>query len=132
MNDSNIAPLRGRGKVYAVQEVLRRDDSSGQLVPAYDITPALEYGLLEFLMPGGRMMLSTAPVVASMRTKLKDFCDEDFILPIGDPAAICAASMIAASMNNGRVRVLRWDKFVQRYIPILVDINNGGVHGTAA
>lgn len=121
-------------KVYLVQEVFRRDETTGQLVPALDLSDAARYGAMEVLLQPGRVALSTAPMMARLRTMLRDFCDEDYLLPTGDTVAIAAASMVAASFNRGRVKVLSWDRgpIIDRqtmkrgpgqYIPIQLSLN---------
>lgn len=110
-------------KVYLVQEVFRRDETTGQLVPSLDLSDAARYGAMEVLLQPGRVALSTAPMMARLRTMLRDFCDEDYLLPTGDTAAIAAASMVAASFNRGRVKVLSWDRQSRQYIPIQLSLN---------
>ena len=110
-------------KVYIVQEVMRRDKETGQLVPALDLSDAARYGALEILLQPGRVALSTAPMMSRLRSALRDFCDDDYLLPTGDTAAIAAASVVAGSMNRGRVKVLSWDRVSRQYIPIQLSLN---------
>ena len=58
-----------------------------------------------------------------MQRKLEKFCDDDYLLFIGDPTAIAILSAVAAARNNGRYKCLKWDKYERRYIPIQVDLN---------
>jgi len=108
-------------RVYVVQEPLRRG-RDGQLERYIDLTPAAAYGELVQLLPPGRLMLAPAPTVARIRSGLSSFSDEDYLLPVGDQAAIAAASAVAAAHNNGRFKVLKWDRDARRYIVIQVDI----------
>lgn len=110
-------------KVYIVQEVLRRSEATGAMVPALDLSDAARYGALEVLLQPGRVALSTAPMLHRLRNALRDFCDEDYLLPTGDTAAIVAASVVAGSMNRGRVKVLSWDRQSRQYIPIQLSLN---------
>ena len=84
------------GKVYVVQEVKGRNILSAQ-----------EFGDLKLLLPeGAQVVLSSAPTVRKLKQRLKDFCDEDYLLLIGDPAAIGIACSI--------------------YYPIEIDVYNKG------
>jgi hypothetical protein len=43
---------------------------------------------------------------------------------MGDPVAIAIASMIAAEVNNGRVKFLKWDRENSCYYSVEVDLYN--------
>ena len=102
--------------VYVVQEVKGRN-----------ILSAKEFGELKLLLPeGSQIVLSAAPTVRKLRAKLKDFCDEDYLLLIGDPAAIGIACSIASDVNRGRYKCLKWDKIESTYYPIEIDLYNKG------
>lgn len=109
--------------VYVVQQPVRKDLKSGQLVPSMDLTPALEYGELVSLLAPGQVALLPAQMLGALRHGLKDFTDDDYLLPVGDPVAIAAASIVAAEFNRGRVKVLRWDGRARAYmvIPLYID-----------
>ena len=62
--------------VYVIQEVAGRN-----------VLSAEKYGKLELLLPeGSQLVLSTGPTVRRLNKKLKDFCDDDYLLLIGDPS----------------------------------------------
>lgn len=107
--------------VFVPQEVLYKN-SLGALVPKFQTHKAEEYGRLEVLLPYGKVMLSPQPMISRLRRALKDFSDDDYILPTGDPAAIAAATSIAADMNRGRVKLLRWDGGARRYIELKMNL----------
>lgn len=99
-------------KVYVVQEV-----------PGRNITNAFDFGEVDVLIsPGVHVVLSPGPVAKQMRAKLAGFTDADYIVPIGDPAAIAMAASIAAMYNNGRYKLLKWDRQSERYYPVSIDI----------
>ena len=86
--------------VYVVQEVSGRN-----------IVSARQYGDFEVLLPSNtNIMLSAAPSVRRMKKILQDYKDEDYLLLIGDPAAIGVACSIAALYNRGRYKILKWDR----------------------
>jgi hypothetical protein len=92
-----------------------------------DITSAMDYGTLDVLLPpGAQVAFSPAPTVRRLRRKLRTFNDNDFLLLIGDPAAIGIACSIAAEYNNGRFKLLKWSKKENRYFPISVDLHEKG------
>ena len=112
------------GTVFIPQEPKRKDDGTGAMVPLYDLTPALKFGTLKVLLPHGPVMLSTKPMVDHMRTEMDEFCDEDYILAVGDPAAIISAGMVASQANKGRVKLLWYDRQQRAYIPLQFDLFN--------
>ena len=84
---------------------------------------AEKFGNLKVLLPDNRnIILSAGPVAHKLRKELKDFCDEDYLLLIGDPAIIAVAGAIAAENNNGRFRVLKWDRNEAQYYDIEIDL----------
>ena len=93
--------------VYVVQEVAGKN-----------ILSAEKYGDLELLLPeGSQLVLSTAPTVRRLKTKLKDFSDDDYLLLMGDPAAIGICCAVAAAINR-KYNVLKWDRQEMTYYPV--------------
>jgi hypothetical protein len=109
--------------VYLPKEPLRRDPVSKQLIASHDITPAMQYGEIKILLPYSPLMFSTEPMMDALHEGLKTFSDSDYIVAIGDPAVIAAAIMVASHINQGRVRLLRWDRLASRYLPLHYDVN---------
>lgn len=108
-------------KVFVVQEAVRRDKATGEYVPV-DISPAAEYGDLEVLFPNSRALFTPQPHIEAARNKLRNFCDDDYLLPIGDMINIMVAGALAAEFNRGRMKVLRWDERIGRYIPLVLNL----------
>jgi hypothetical protein len=99
--------------VYVVQENRK-----------HDLVPAMSFGELRSLLPEDEgIVLSTAPVIRRLRVGLKKFSDEDYLLLSGDPIAIGLATAIAADVNNGRVRLLKWHKREQHYFVVNADLH---------
>lgn len=111
--------------VYVVQNTLRRRVDS--LVPCKDLSPAAAFGELRVLYEAHR-----AAGAAGLPTKnagkfysdmvdrlwdagLRDYTQDDYLLPIGDPAAIAAAGALAALAGNGKFRMLCWDNRYNEY-----------------
>lgn len=93
-----------------------RKNPQGELIPAFDLTPATAYGELITLLPRGPgVMLNANVVTAQLRNKLKDFSDDDFILPVGSMSAVLLVGMVVAEFNRGRAKALTWNRNAQAY-----------------
>ena len=102
-------------KVFVVQETFK-----------HNLLPAQKFGELTFLLPPGtQIMFSPGPLVTKMERHLRAFTNEDMILLIGDPAAMGVACALAAKHNNGKFKLLKWDKREMTYYTIHVDLNKG-------
>lgn len=98
--------------VYITQEVRGRD-----------LSDALSFGELDVLIPAkDQIALSAAPTVRRMLRKLSKFTDKDYLVLSGDPVCIGIACAIAATSNNGKFQVLKWDRLDQIYYPIQVNL----------
>ena len=109
------------GTVFIVQEPVRRNKDTQAWEHWADFTPASAYGKLEVLLPPQNEMivgLNPGPIIKVLKGKLRNFCDLDYIVPAGDPVASCAAAMVAAFANRGRVKILRWDNKTRQYIAV--------------
>lgn len=101
------------GTVWVVQEV-----------PGKNILPAQQWGMLDVLIPANsQVVLDSGPTVEVIRRKLREFGDKDYLIAIGDPAVIGIACAVAAARNNGRFRLLKWDRQEARYYPVTVSVN---------
>tara|TARA_R100000900_G_scaffold145174_1_gene130383 strand:+ start:1096 stop:1410 length:315 start_codon:yes stop_codon:yes gene_type:complete len=100
--------------VYVVQEV------SG-----FNILPATRFGDIKILLPSGQVAFSSGPTVNRIKSNLRKYTFEDYLLMIGDPAAIAIAAAYASELTNGKFQLLKWDRQEKQYIPITVDISGG-------
>lgn len=101
------------GKVFIIQES-----------PGKNLTGAFFYGTPDVIFsPNDQLALSPGPVVFELRRKLQRFGEDDYLLLIGDPAIIGLACAVAAEVNRGRFKLLKWDKQEQRYFPIQVNLH---------
>lgn len=116
--------MQKRGKCFIIQEPMKRDFSSRQMVPLMDFRKVLEYGDPVVCLPIGRMSLSPGPTVDILKTKLRNFCDDDYLVAVGDPSAIMMAGAIASEFNMGRFKMLKWDKESKQYIKVEVNLFN--------
>jgi hypothetical protein len=98
--------------VYITQEIRGRD-----------LSDALEFGDLEILIPAkDQVALSSMPTVRRIERLLANFTNDDYLVLAGDPVCIGIACAIAALNNNGRYKVLKWDRLDEKYYPIEVDL----------
>lgn len=89
----------------------------------HDLTPATKYGQLVTLLRQAKdQTFAPQPVLRFLKNELKGFSDSDFLLLVGDPVAMALAVNVAAQMNNGRVKLLKWSKRHEGYFPIEVDL----------
>ena len=97
--------------VYVLQEMGR------------NVRSAEKFGDLKVCLPDNRqMILSSGPLTFKLKQELKDFNDNDYLLLIGDPAIIAVAGAIASENNNGRFKVLKWDRNEMKYYDIEIDL----------
>jgi hypothetical protein len=98
--------------VYITQEVRGRD-----------LSDALEFGDLDILIPAkDQVSLSAIPTLRRMERKLVKFTSDDYLMLSGDPVCIGIACALAAVANNGRFKLLKWDRLEERYYPLEVDL----------
>lgn len=104
--------------VYVVQDPMRMN-----------IISAVKYGEIKILLQkGSQITFSAGAVTNQLKKALSNFNDDDYLLLIGDPAAIGLAVAVAAHWNQGRVKMLKWDRKEHVYYPVSININqkNGG------
>lgn len=110
------------GKVYVVQEPHKRE--KGLPVPTMDISPAMVYGELVTILPplAKISMLTPGPLIHAMKQKMQDFSDDDYLLALGDPSAIAVAAIVASRQNNGRLKLLKWDRRLAGYVEVRIEV----------
>ena len=116
MNSFNKTKEPGKPTVFLVQEN-----------PYINVLGAADYGDIVVLFESGRqIMFSPQPAIRKLKRKLKDFNDNDHLLMMGDPAAMGIACCVAAEMNRGKFKILKWDKMQKRYYSVQVNLNEKG------
>jgi hypothetical protein len=100
--------------VYVIQEQSNKN-----------ILSAKEFGEIKFLLPHGMQVLfSSGQCTQKLLFALSNFCNDDYLLLIGDPAAIGIAVAVASHWNNGKVKMLKWDRQERQYYPISMNIHS--------
>lgn len=90
-----------------------------------NILSAQQYGEIKILLPSGtQVTFSSGQVTKKLLFELNGFSDDDYLLLIGDPAAIGIAVAVAAYWNNGKVKMLKWDRQERTYYPISINIHS--------
>ena len=88
-----------------------------------NIRSAEKFGDLKVLFPDNKqIVLSAGPVAHKLRKELSTFCDDDYLLLIGDPAIIAIAGAVVSEANRGRFKVLKWDRNESQYYDIEIDL----------
>ena len=106
--------------VYIVQELRGRN-----------FADATSFGDCEILLPADlQTSYSTLPTIRKLNQKLAGFCDNDYLLLAGDPAAIALAASIAARFNNSKFKMLKWDRLEEKYYPLEADLTGKEVTPT--
>ena len=109
--------------VYVIQEIPGTKSGS----PKINIMGASEYGDFKFLLPEfSQMIFSPGPLIYKLRTLLKNFTTDDYLLLTGDPAIIGVACSIVSDMTNGKYNLLKWDKQERQYYPIEINLYERG------
>ena len=72
------------------------------------------------------MIHSPGPLVMKLRTLLKNYTEDDYLLLSGDPAIIGVACSIVSDITNGKYNLLKWDKQERRYYPIEINLDEKG------
>ena len=89
----------------------------------YNVRSAEKFGDLKIMLPDRKqMILASGPLTFELQKHLKDFNDNDYLLLIGDPAIIGVCCAIAADINNGKFKVLKWDRIDKRYYDLEIDL----------
>ena len=80
-----------------------------------NFTPAKKHGELHFLLPPGTLFTDSTVTKASLMKSLRTFGDADFLVMTGDPEAMAMAYTTAMLLNDGRIRILKWDNQEHTY-----------------
>ena len=89
----------------------------------YNVRSAEKFGDLKIMLPDRKqMILASGPLTFELQKHLKDFNDNDYLLLIGDPAIIGLCCAIASDVNNGKFKVLKWDRNDKRCYDLEIDL----------
>ena len=106
---------KSMSKVYLTQEI--PGSSIGQ--PKYNVVGAQKFGHIVTLLPEkSQIILSPGPLIQKLRTLLKDYTTDDYLLLSGDPAIIGVVCSVVSDITNGKYNLLKWDRQEQMYYPL--------------
>ena len=108
-------------KVYLTQEIpIDKDTGKAK----YNVLGAQKYGDIVTLLPMySQIILSPGPLIIKLRTLLKNFTSNDFLLLSGDPAIIGVVCSVVSDITNGKYKLLKWDRQEKTYYPIEINIH---------
>ena len=109
--------------VFVIQDI----PGSKVGTPKINIIGATEFGDLKVLLPeNSQIILSPAYVIQTLKQKLREYKEKDYLLLTGDPAIIGVACSIVAEKTNGKFNLLKWDRQEKMYYPIEINIYEQG------
>ena len=115
--------IKDENIVYVLQELPGTKAGS----PKINIMSASKYGKFKFLLPEfSQIIFSPGPLIFKLRSLLKDYTVEDYLLLTGDPAIIGVACSIVSDMTNGKYSLLKWDKQDRIYYPLKINLHEKG------
>lgn len=109
-------------RVFIAQEPLKM--VRGQAVPRFGMSSLARYGDVYCVFDWGELrdFQDPAPLMPKAIQTLADFTDDDWIVPIGNPALIAMVIMAASRANHGRVRVLDWMRNPEQYREVTLQL----------
>ena len=115
--------IKNENIVYVLQEL----PGTKAGTPKINIMSASKYGEFKFLLPEfSQIIFSPGPLIFKLRSLLKDYTVDDYLLLTGDPAIIGVACSIVSDMTNGKYSLLKWDKQDRIYYPITINLHEKG------
>ena len=101
-------------KVYLIQDI--PGTSKGE--PKYNIVGAQKYGEIVSLLPEfSQMIHSPGPLVMKLRTLLKNYTEDDYLLLSGDPAIIGVVCSLVSDTTNGKYKLVKMGSSRKNLLP---------------
>lgn len=98
---------------------------TGEGNPRYNVMKALNYGEIKFLFTErAQLVYSAGSVIHKLRKKLDKYNDEDFYFLLVTLQLSLFFAVVASEANNGKFKLLKWDRIASKYYPISVDLYN--------
>ncbi len=97
-------------RVFVIAHPTRYDSFSKRYVPAFDLSPAREYGDLFYVLPPDSSRGDPQAYLPMLQEKFAAFTKDDFLLPIGNPILIAWGSALAAKAAGGALQILEWPR----------------------
>lgn len=90
---------------------------SAQAPGRHNITDALRFGTIEYLLPEGNLTLPPETIQKIMLEKLARFTRYDYLLLLGDPIAIALAFKVASDLSPV-VQLLKYNRDAEKYFVV--------------
>jgi hypothetical protein len=88
----------------------------------FDFKPAERFGELVFVLDMNDSVFRLDDTLTKLSQRMSGFTKDDYILPIGNPVLIGAATALAADQTGGDFHMLQWLGREKEYIPIKVSL----------
>ena len=111
-------------RVFVVHQPTGRDRGTGAIKPTMDLSPALEYGELRFILREWENPFADVDAtVTEVRRVLEGerLCGQDWLLLVGNPVLIGIVAAVASDLVSD-LRMLQWDRSAHRYIPVIAQL----------
>jgi len=100
---------------------------NGAAVPRIGYHTITPYGNIQFLFTWSEIkndsaFSDTERYLVRMHETMRDFSDADYLVPLGNPALCAMAVLVAAEVNQGRVKMLDWIRDERRYRVVQIDL----------
>jgi len=109
-------------KVYIVQEMMVKDKDNKTMKPMHRFGAGAKYGELVVVLPHSELGLQLDSTVSTIKEKLKDITEDDYLILVGNPIAMAIAATVAARKTGGKLKTLQWDKRYKLYVPLTADV----------
>jgi hypothetical protein len=110
-----------KSRVFITQVPSKFSAELREMVPTLNVAPAEKFGDLNVMLPPNVASVAIAPLVTALKEKLESFGENDYLLALGDPAAIAVASGLILSRLR-RMKLLKWDRRAKEYYSVEIKI----------
>lgn len=111
-------------KVFIVNEPDETRTPAGR--PMYDVTPAEQFGQVDFVFKANERSPVQDPTDAVDRAweVLKEADSDDYLVWAGgDPLGLIIASAVMSDITERSFNYLKWDRAVGNYVAVQIDTN---------
>jgi hypothetical protein len=109
--------------VFVIQQQMKFDANKRELVPRFtSIDKAEKWGEIAYVLSPSAHPFNPEFVLGDIHEKLSEYCDDDYLLLIGNPGLIGMSTAVAAHYNDGLVNFLQWSGRHNEYTEISAKI----------
>lgn len=103
--------------VYAIQQQMRLDNTTNELVPKFDLGPANKYGEVHYVVSPSLNPFDTDKALMELRLGLQEIKEGDHLLLIGNPILIGLTTLVASEFVD-RIFFLQWSGKQRAYVEV--------------